>query len=193
MNPHPRNKNFYRETESFAIREQGILQRWKALPSPNLTPSTTHLRGHQGAKSAQRCRNRPESATHGNKVRRGKGSASRPGLTCSAVLPKRFRTSGCTSSRCRRRRTSCTSPRAAAPLSRSPAWTSSSSMSILAACEAPRPTPRRSVRGSPPAPARTALPQRPRPATRLRVGLSCPGLGRDPRPPGRLLPLSDGG
>ena len=44
MNPHTRNKNFSRETESFAIREQGILQRWKALPSPNLTPSTTHLR-----------------------------------------------------------------------------------------------------------------------------------------------------
>lgn len=58
----------------------------------------------------------------------GVGAGCQPGLTCKAVLPKRFRASGCTSSRCRRRRTSCTSPRAAAPLNRSPTQTSSRSI-----------------------------------------------------------------
>lgn len=63
------------------------------------------------------------------------GVGCQPGLTCKAVLPKRFRASGCTSSRCRRRRTSCTSPRAAAPLSRSPTWTSSRSIVTRVVCE----------------------------------------------------------
>ena len=69
---------------------------------------------------------------------------------------------------------------------------------LPAACRPWRPMkppapPRGGQCGEPKALARTAFPQRPRPATRLWVGLSCPGLGRDPRPPGRLLPLSPGG
>lgn len=122
------------------------------------------------------------------------GLTARPaGLTCSAVLPKRFRASGCTSSRCRRRRTSRTSPRAAAPLSRSPARTSSSSMATPA-WEAPRPTRHGQGGGShrcwPPPPPRGAASRRwaPGPARQSRA----PPRPPPPPPPAGSSPLSAG-
>lgn len=120
-------------------------------------------------------------------------AAKQPGLTCSAVLPKRFRESGCTSSRCRRRRTSCTSPRAAAPLNRSPARTSSSSMSTLAACEAPRGTRTQSVPGRPPMLAGSDLPRRNWPAQGSRPGSSAPGSRTTPTLQAGSSPLSASG
>lgn len=155
-------------------------------------PTTTYLReGTLGSNVSPEEEARTPAGHRRGQETRGKESGvpvlaldvGRPGLTCSAVLPKRFRTSGCTSSWCRRRRTSCTSPRAAAPLSRSPARTSSSSMSTLAACEAPRPNPERSVRGSPLALARTALPWRDGPARRSRLGSPVRAKARPPPSP----------